>query len=46
VIHVEAFSSINCLVAVDPEGLDTFIPAPPRRVKSYAVVYVGDPSGS
>jgi hypothetical protein len=30
VIHVEAFSSINCLVAVDPEGLDTFITAPPR----------------
>jgi hypothetical protein len=34
VIHVEAFSSINCLVAVDPEGLDTFIPAPPRRPRS------------
>jgi hypothetical protein len=34
VIHVEAFSSINCLVAVDLEGLDTFIPAPPRRLQS------------
>jgi hypothetical protein len=34
VIHVEAFSSINCLVAVDPEGLDTFIPGPPRQTPS------------
>jgi len=32
--HVEAFSSINCLVAVDPEGVDTFIPAPPRPTTS------------
>jgi hypothetical protein len=41
VIHVEAFSSINCLVAVDPEGLDvdhpwtatpaTIRPARPRE---------------
>jgi hypothetical protein len=26
VIHVEAFSSINCLLAVDPEGLEPSFP--------------------
>jgi hypothetical protein len=31
VIHVEVFNRSVSLVASDPEGLDTFIPAPPRR---------------
>jgi hypothetical protein len=31
VVHVEVFWSSECLVASDPEGLDTFIPGPPRR---------------
>jgi hypothetical protein len=33
-IHGEAFSSINCLVADDLEGLDTLIPRPPRPRRS------------
>jgi len=31
VIHVEVFNRSVSLVASDPEGLDTFIPGPPRR---------------
>ena len=30
-IHVEVFNPSVSLVASDPEGLDTFIPGPPRR---------------
>jgi hypothetical protein len=40
VIHVEAFSSINCLVAVDPEGLDVDHPwtarPPPSGLPAHA----------
>ncbi len=31
VIHVEVFNPSGSLVASDLEGLDTLIPAPPRR---------------